>query len=280
MAETLGHVFPGVFFVTLALVVFLREPTSRSRLILGGLNKLAFVAIIACLGGSYKYLTSVEMWIHRLHHTVMFTSFAIVMLFDVADSKGWCFEGAGSLALSAAFFSEAVLFSAHTAKTMLETRSHLFLMATAIVAGAASMRWALDPLAQWARTALLYATALHGLLFIQTGIWLGYAFTYTAYRERATGLLYVHPHAGSYPVSMIAFGPFFNHTEDVGGVWKSDMTSGADLMQLHVLVCGNALLLAFVGMLRMNCVYRKSPPTQSVECGESASIIGNVQCDL
>ena len=66
----------------------------------------------------------------------MFSGFAAVMVFHIGETHGLLFTGSGSLALSVAFLSEAVLFMAHAAPTELETRSHWFLAATAIVASA------------------------------------------------------------------------------------------------------------------------------------------------
>jgi len=61
-------------------------------------------------------------------------------------------------------------------QTRLEALGHNFLTLTALTAAASLALWSWDSVAEHVRVLALYATAVHGVLFIVMGLWLGFGF--------------------------------------------------------------------------------------------------------
>jgi len=248
-----GHVLPGTMFLVIALSIFMKCPIGVKRNILEG-SYLSFFILGATLLMAGIEIAGDGDPGHHLHHALMYVSYAVASLLSILERLDLVFPGTSDASLGLSFQIEAMLFWGHPAQTRLEGRAHVFLIGTGVACSCFVGRWLLDPIAPWARGLVLYAVAVHGLLFVTVGCWLGTSFSYLVYRDLETNLLWNGPRTNTVPYNLTSFGPFWNHT---------DMTTDHDIMKFHTYASACFLTIGVLFAVRLGCVHRSHLVAQS-----------------
>eukprot|EP00443_Scrippsiella_acuminata_P120833 CAMPEP_0115583126 /NCGR_PEP_ID=MMETSP0272-20121206/6012_1 /TAXON_ID=71861 /ORGANISM="Scrippsiella trochoidea, Strain CCMP3099" /LENGTH=194 /DNA_ID=CAMNT_0003018129 /DNA_START=261 /DNA_END=845 /DNA_ORIENTATION=- len=166
----------------------------------------------------------------------MYSSFAVPAVLSILEKRGRLFHGASLLGFALAFLSEAILMAGHPTPCLLEKKAHEVLGVTALLTAAFCVRWTVDPANSYARGLGLFCGALHGAIFILTGVWLGKFFSVPTETKKD----------GTVVASRRTWGPFDDSK-------KLDLTTEADIMMLHTLVALLVVMLGVVFILRLSC---------------------------
>merc|ERR1711879_188150 len=126
----LGHFIPGFVFFLAACGVL----CEKSKQGLFARDRVPLVIFIACcIMAPVQGTFADESFSHRFHHSLMYTSFAVAGLTNLAERHGYLLENASCLCWGSAFCIEGLLLLGHNSKTALEDRCHLFITITAFL---------------------------------------------------------------------------------------------------------------------------------------------------